>query len=497
MLLLGPKDRDTQPQSVVGANPYWVRRGLKSLYSLAPGCWRINQVTGAVGGAPAGSGVTFRNGRLVTPGSVGNGATLAHGLATNIALPVTFFCVSFRITAGANAWSLLRNNAANVWYGWYSGGFTQIVTTDANSFDGTIQPGGGTSAAWTHESATLLRGAGQRASSLDATATAPTGVNATTVALGWTRLDDPNVYGGQAGETEFNLWGALQGSLNNAELASIARNPWQLFAPLPRKIWVPVSAGGAVTTTTSLSAAIQAAQTATASVSAAIQASRSGTADIAAAIQIARTAQASIDGAIQSAQTATAAASAAILQANTATTSLTAYIQAGSTASASVDAAIQVSRSGTATLDAAIQRAVTATASLGAAVQAASTATASLNAYIQAGTSASAALDAAIQAARSATANLSAAISVARTASASLGAAIAVTSSVSAAVDAAVLASRSGQISLSAYISDPSVTDTNSAWWTYTVPADDLTYSVAADDLTYSIGTTTLAGAQT
>lgn len=34
---------------------------------------------------------------------------------------------------------------------------------------------------------------------------------------------------------------------------------------------------------------------------------------------------------------------------------------------------------------------------------------------------------------------------------------------------------------------DPS-TDTNSAWWTYTVEADNLTFTVAADDLTYTIG---------
>lgn len=37
----------------------------------------------------------------------------------------------------------------------------------------------------------------------------------------------------------------------------------------------------------------------------------------------------------------------------------------------------------------------------------------------------------------------------------------------------------------------------NSAWWTYTVAADNLTFTIPADDLTYSIDATTLAGAST
>lgn len=35
---------------------------------------------------------------------------------------------------------------------------------------------------------------------------------------------------------------------------------------------------------------------------------------------------------------------------------------------------------------------------------------------------------------------------------------------------------------------DANAVDTNSAWWTYTIAADDLTYAVGADQLAYEIG---------
>jgi hypothetical protein len=38
--------------------------------------------------------------------------------------------------------------------------------------------------------------------------------------------------------------------LSDLELVSIFANPWQLFAPLPRRIWAPVSAGGGAYTIT-------------------------------------------------------------------------------------------------------------------------------------------------------------------------------------------------------------------------------------------------------
>jgi len=40
---------------------------------------------------------------------------------------------------------------------------------------------------------------------------------------------------------------------------------------------------------------------------------------------------------------------------------------------------------------------------------------------------------------------------------------------------------------------DANAVDTNSAWWTYSIAADDLTYSIAADDLRYAVGADQLA----
>jgi len=35
---------------------------------------------------------------------------------------------------------------------------------------------------------------------------------------------------------------------------------------------------------------------------------------------------------------------------------------------------------------------------------------------------------------------------------------------------------------------DANAVDTNSAWWTYSIAADNLTYAVGADQLAYEIG---------
>ena len=40
---------------------------------------------------------------------------------------------------------------------------------------------------------------------------------------------------------------------------------------------------------------------------------------------------------------------------------------------------------------------------------------------------------------------------------------------------------------------DANAIDTNSAWWTYSVAADDLTFTIPADDLTYAVGADQLA----
>jgi hypothetical protein len=219
--------RYQQPQQVVGADPKWVARGLRSAYSLAPGVWSVNQVTGRTGGALVGSGVTFVGGALRTPGVASNGATLEHGLALNITLPITLV-VGWRRVSGAVSWSLLRNDAGDTWTGWYGEVDGTIKSTNSNSFDGLLALGGAGGTAFTHASGTSLYGASVAASATSAAASTPASVNASTVALGWARrgagfVDNPAV-------ADFTHFAAIQGALSISELQSLAGNPWQLFA---------------------------------------------------------------------------------------------------------------------------------------------------------------------------------------------------------------------------------------------------------------------------
>jgi hypothetical protein len=320
--------------------------------------------------------------------------------------------------------------------------------------------------------------------------------------------------------------------------------PWQLFAP--RSIWVPVSAGGGpapVTATTSLSAAVQAAQAATTSLAAAIQAAQSATSSIDSAIQeqkaasasvnssiqAARTAQAALDAALQIGASYTASINSAIQFSDAKTASLNAYIQAGFTASASLSAAIQALSTGNASLDAviqqalsgaasvnaaiqaqnaasasvsgailasqsnsasvnaAIQRALSLTATITAAVQVAGSASVSLNGYIQAGSEVSAQINAAIQEILSASATISAVIALSGSVTASISAAIQVEQSVSVAIGATIQELRASAASLNAYITDPSLIISNSVWWMYDMPVNDLTYEMPVNDLTYEL----------
>jgi hypothetical protein len=72
----------------------------------------------------------------------------------------------------------------------------------------------------------------------DGTPTANTGI-ASKVVLG---RDSGN---GSITGIKIYLAGLYQGAFPDALIGQIARNPWQLFAPLPRRIWVPSSAGAA------------------------------------------------------------------------------------------------------------------------------------------------------------------------------------------------------------------------------------------------------------
>jgi hypothetical protein len=173
-----------------------------------------------------------------------------------------------------------------------------------------------------------------------------------------------------------------------AEIVQWFQNPWQLFEPLPRRIFIGEVAGGPTTFT------------ATATLDAAIQEAKTATATLDAAIRQTNTTSATLDGVIATRNTATVTLDAAIQQAVTATVTLDGAIQAAMSATSTLDAVIQTAGvntyTATVTLDAAIREAKTLTATLDAAIQITNTSTVTLDARIVSVNTATATLDATI-----------------------------------------------------------------------------------------------------
>jgi hypothetical protein len=230
------------PQEAVQASPEWIARGLRSLYILDAARWRINQVTGRVGGDGVGTGPDFPNGWLRTFSNTTNYATLEHGLQTNIALPITIV-VGWRRLSGVVSWSLLHNGSTQ-WSGWYGENTGQVKSSNANSFDGELVLSGGGSVAFAHVSATSLRGASTALTATDTTATVPAVVATPIVTLGGSRRNSANL--DNVSTAEFTHFAAIQGNVSDQELIELAHNPWQLFAP--RQIWVPYTAASTIPT---------------------------------------------------------------------------------------------------------------------------------------------------------------------------------------------------------------------------------------------------------
>lgn len=229
------------PEGRLAIDPRWIARGLKSFYLLRKDCWAINLVTDKVGGATVGTGLTFPNGWAKTPGSVDNGATLQHGLAVDISLPVTIVAGWVR-SSGTVSWSLLDNTT--LWTGWYGQDAGTVLATNSNSFDGSIALAS-QNAAFAHVAANNLRGSGGSGIIVDTTVAAPSSVSPTTVVLGWARRDT----GDNAAVATFTHFGAFQGALTDAELQELAAYPMRVFVPQQLDIPMAVAAGGTPTLT--------------------------------------------------------------------------------------------------------------------------------------------------------------------------------------------------------------------------------------------------------
>ena len=238
--------RDRQPQEFTGPSEQWADR-LSCLYSLTPSTWRVNQATGRIGGTAVGAGPTWLGGRLRVSGSTSDYVLLEHGLPLNIAAPFTMVIGCERLAGSGVSWTLLRDTS--VWYGWYMEAQGDVKSADNNVFNGLVSLGAGNNYAFSHRSSTDLTGASIGSLAIDATATLPTTVNRAEVALGVIRRSTITA----GADSAFTHLAVIRGTVTDAELTSLAIDPWQLFAP--QTIWVPVSAGAPASYTLTAAAA--------------------------------------------------------------------------------------------------------------------------------------------------------------------------------------------------------------------------------------------------
>jgi hypothetical protein len=239
-----PPDEEARP------NPYWVERGMRSLYLLSASSWQTNLVTGQIGGTVAGAGPTFPDGWLRTPGVAGDGARLEHGLDQPIEVPLTIV-VGFRRISGSVCWALMRNDISQ-WTGWYGENTGQIKSTRNNSFDGDVSVGGDGNVAFCHASAAALRAASISATAVDTSTTIPDFPSSKTqVTLGWSDYGSgASVTPANPAVAEFTHFAFIQGELEMGELALLASGPGALFAP--RRIYVPTAAAPTLPTLSNL-----------------------------------------------------------------------------------------------------------------------------------------------------------------------------------------------------------------------------------------------------
>jgi len=129
---------------------------------------------------------------------------------------------------------------------------------------------------------------------------------------GWTTLSN-GAAGDPTGAVDGMLTLAFNRALSDVEIKSLSDNPWQIFAPDSKSLWVPetVSAGGGATVTTDASAdyAIRAAITSDAAASSPVRSATSSDATAAYPLRAATQSDAAAAYAIRSAASADALAS--------------------------------------------------------------------------------------------------------------------------------------------------------------------------------------------
>lgn len=243
------KQRRDPPSSPVGLAGNSFTSGLRNLWYFHPRWdWRHCLVTGAAADlSSAGSAILGTHFGLFIPGST-SGNRVALPLAMSVQTPITIL-VACNFVSGVVPWMF-----GPQWDGIYESGHTgyQINSTSGSDFSGVLNPTSGpffdryttTSEDRFDWVAVTMSGANDlRASRNGGVVAQDTSCTAVSNASTTFRLaSDGN--SANAADAGFRMVGVWSRAFHSRELVELSGNPWQLFTPRPRRIYIPAAAGG-------------------------------------------------------------------------------------------------------------------------------------------------------------------------------------------------------------------------------------------------------------
>lgn len=237
-VILLPDKWRRQPTGPIAVRPQWVGRGLTALYVLNARSWRINAVTGVLGGTASGTWHTYGPESITSSGIGTDHFDFAVGVT-----PATIV-ISYAMISGVVAWSNLRRDISE-----WSGLFDQSSTT-SNDFAGSIGPlptrgiGIPTYAfRWTEQN--NYRGVADGGTVQVDTSTGAVPGNRSSISLGISKrggvADNPS-------ETRATLIAAFSQGLSDPEMQAITAAPWgELVRKQPRILYFTAPSGGGAT----------------------------------------------------------------------------------------------------------------------------------------------------------------------------------------------------------------------------------------------------------
>jgi hypothetical protein len=237
-VILLPDKWRRQPTGPVAVRPQWVGRGLTALYVLNARSWRINAVTGVLGGIASGTGHTYGPESITSSGIGTEHFDFAVGVT-----PATIV-IGYATISGSVAWSNLRRDIPE-----WSGLFDQSATAsnDFAGFIGTLPTRGigipTYAFRWTEQN--NYRGVADGGTVQVDTSTGAVPGNRSSISLGiskrWGIADNPS-------ETRATLIAAFSQGLSDPEMQAITAAPWgELVRKQPRILYFTAPSGGGAT----------------------------------------------------------------------------------------------------------------------------------------------------------------------------------------------------------------------------------------------------------